>query len=257
MPVQIINFPFQGQDDKCLVLSNGQWAATGIGTSWKRLWIGIRYCLEDIGTSLTSGTGFFFGVMSNPTTDSNGDLNNGYLSATPGHMAGVYNYYVSGSITRYADATRVWYYTSLRGITRAGATSNLGTSLVAPMMGSIPFGTKRYATILELIKSQVASTYNLTIYSAFVTSSSDPSNWPPGNLTLQQFVNAMLTGNYSEARYLLNSSSYEGKGYTVGGFFTNTPIDEGTNGPLNSIHIAWGRSSPRLAISDVCYVIKE
>jgi len=256
MPVDIINFPFQSQNDKCLVLSNGQWAATGLGSSWKRIFIGIRYCVEDIGTNLNSGTGFFIGVMSNPTTDSNGNLNNGYLSATPGHMAGVYNHYTSGNITRYADATRVSYFQTGRGIVRVGASSSLSSSFVAtPMMGSIPFGTKRFAMIVELTKSVVASTYTLFIYAAFPTSNTSPSAWPPGNLTLQQFVNAMLTGSYTSARDLLNV--YEGSSTYTSTNYQSVPVNEGANGPLNSIHITWGRTSPRLAISDVCYVIKE
>jgi hypothetical protein len=256
MPVDIVNFPFQSQSDKCLVLSNGQWAATGLGSSWRWIFIGIRYCVEDIGTNLNSGTGFFVGVMSNPTTDSNGNLNNGFLSATPGHMAGLYNYYTSGTIARYADATRVSYSQTGRGIVRVGANSTLGSSFVAtPMMGSIPFGTKRFALILSLVKSQVASTYTLSIYAAFPISSTNPSAWPPGNLTLQQFVNAMLTGSYTSARDLLNT--YEGSSTYGSANYQTVPVDEGTNGPLNSIHITWGRSSPRLAISDVCYVIKE
>jgi len=258
MPVQIINFPFQGQDDKCLVLSNGQWAATGIGTSWKRLWIGVRNCVEDFGRSLSTDTGYFIGVMSNPEVDSNGKLKNGFLSKTSSHVVGMYH--STSSATRYADTNseRMHYATSARAIKRVGATSVTSTSSInLAIFGSTSFPSKRYGHVVELLKSQVGSVYDLTIQQIYGYSATDPATWPKGEITIEDLINAMQASNLDMARSVLRSkegmSSY---GYTVTSTATIS-VNESTDGPLNAIHIAWGMYSPRLAISEILYVIKE
>jgi hypothetical protein len=256
MPVQVINFPFQGQDDKCLVLSNSQWAATGIGTSWKRLWIGIRHCVEDFGASLSTNTGFFVGVMSNPEVDSNGKLKNGFLSKTPGHMAGLYH---SSTTTTYYSLTlnRISYYIPHKAIKRAGQTSVTSSESAYFMIyGSVPLGEKRYALIVELLKSQLGSTYNLTAKAVIGRWTTDPNSIPVGTLTLEHLQNAMQASDIGSAMTsVLNQ--YEGtNGYTNTAGCT-VPVNESTDGPLNAIHIAWGMYSPRLAISEILYVIKE
>jgi len=256
MPVQIINFPFQGQDDKCLVLSNGQWAATGIGTSWKRLWIGMRHCVENYGNHITTNTGFFVGVMSNPEVDSSGKLKNGFLSKTPGHMAGLYH---STTTTTYYSLTlnRISYYIPNKAIKRVGQISVTSPESAYFMIyGSVPLGEKRYALVVELSKSQLGSTYNLTARAVIGRWVTDPAYLPYGTLTLEHLQNAMQAQDIGSAITNTLNQSEGSSGYTNTAGCT-VPVDESTDGPLNAIHIAWGMYSPRLAISEILYVIKE
>jgi len=259
MPVQIINFPFQSQDDKCLVLSNGQWAATGIGTSWKRLWIGVRHCTENFGASLSTNTGFFIGVMSNPEVDSNGKLKNGFLSKTPGHMAGFFHSTSYNQALRYFDPAtgRVSYYFQAPAIKRVGNTSVVSSNYSNFMIyGATPIGTKKYVFIVDLIKSQVGSAYNLSAQALVGNWTADPNNFPRGTLILEHLQNAMQASDLSAAVVTLRQSEGVSSNYTVASICT-VPVDESTDGPLNAIHIAWGMYSPRLAISEILYVIKE
>jgi hypothetical protein len=262
MPIEVLNFPFQGNDDKCLVLSNAQWAATGLGTAWNEVWIGIRYCLEDHGVGFTTPPPFFIGVMSNPQNDANGNLSNGWLSASTSHCVGVT--LGSGSMTRYVDSAtgRVYQYSPtviFHPVLKVGSSSPvLGSNPSSGgYMGHTTFGARRFLLIVRLAKGS-GSPYSMTVQMLRAVTSSGSSNWPLGtNMTLQSFLNVMTEGSLSNAATL--ASTYEGvsSSYVTSSSGTVSGVNETTNGPLNAIHVAWGRITPRLAISDICYVIKS
>jgi len=256
MAAEIINFPFQGQNDRCLVLSNGQWAATGIGTSWKRLWIGIRYCTEDTGQEFpTTGSRFFIGVMSNPVNDADGKISNGFPSISPSHMAGLYH--VSGALWNWDTKPLgeiMEYYFLIRGIMKVGTSySESSQTTSTNLYGSNQFGAKRYVFVLELLKSQTGGVYNLSI--THITGSWH-DDYPRGNLTLQNLLSAMRASNLNSAASSLNQAEGTSSAYGARSSLL-VSVNENTNGPLNAIHIYWGHTIPRIAISDVCYAIKE
>jgi len=255
MPSEIINFPFQGNNDKCLVLSNSQWAATGIGQTWKRLRIGIRFCVENITNSSIPPYRTFIGLMSNPVNDTNASLSNGYLSASRNHMIGFVVKLVGATLT--VPGMDLLYIVHVFGIRRIvyNTISDTSSSYEVDIYGSLTsFGTKRFALITEVTKSVVGPSYDTTwqIWGPNWLASYYPS-YPYGNLSLTTFLNAMLAANpLSE----LNTDSV-GWGYAGSGPIAGLQISEDTNGPLNAIHIAWGIQSPRLAISDVSYAVME
>jgi hypothetical protein len=262
MPIEVVNFPFQGNDDKCLVLSNAQWAATGLGTAWTELWIGIRYCLEHHGAGFASPPPFFIGVMSNPQNDANGNLSNGWLSAATSHCVGI-THANTGTSTLLDSATgRIYQFTSSNifyPVLKVGSSSPvLGSSVgTGGYMGHTTFGARRFLLVVRLVKGS-GTPYSMTINMLKPVTASSPSSWPVGtNMTLQAFLNVMIESTLNSAATL--ASTYE----SVSGAYIATitasvsGINETTNGPLNAIHVAWGRVTPRLAISDICYVIKS
>jgi len=261
MAVEIVNFPFQGQDDKCLVLSNAQWAATGIGTSWKQLRIGIRFAVEDYPTSIPAPLRFFIGVMSNPVNNANGQLANGYLSANMGHMVGAGS--LSDNWSRSSNSSRdlVSFGGNLRAIRAVGGSllySSQQTSS-SRLYGSLAsFATKRFAFIVQVLKSSVSASYGATITAWFpaMTANNGYPSPPYGTLTLQGFLGAMVA--YDPVPVLRQLDPGGGGDATYSGYaFDSLSINESANGPLNAIHVAWGKLTPRLAISDICYAILE
>jgi hypothetical protein len=257
MPIEIINLPFQGSDDKCLVLGNAQWAATGIGTSWNELWIGIRYCLEDGGSSTGAHIGFFVGVLSNPVNDSNGRLNNGYLLPQTSHWIGLAPLVVGASRAYDAGTGRVQYTTSFCLAHRNGASVNVSSGINLGIMGSVPFGTKRYVMIVRLQKGS-GTPYTMSMQVMAPTQNTIASHWPSGNvITTAHLVNMMLSANLSSAADLARQYENNGNSYQATSTVGVGGVNETTLGPLNAIHVTWGLVTPRLAISDICYVIKS
>jgi hypothetical protein len=252
MPIEVVNFPFQGNDDKCLVLTNAQWAATGIGTGWRTIRVGLRYCVEDIGASFPPPHPLFFGLMSNPTNDANGQLSNGYLSAARGHMLGVFCS-SSSSGSRSANATRgvVSYWQSFQARrVIGGSVLDSGNTWTNYLYGSLgDFGTKRFGIIVEITKSVLASSYTAQVVVYHYSYQASDTNGARGLMSLGGFLNTILSG---DPRNSLQTA--DGGGSTYYGSWSMA-IDEAANGPLNAIHVAWGKVSPRIAISDICYAI--
>jgi hypothetical protein len=253
----IVNFPFQGDDDRCLVLSNSQWAATGLNPNWRRLRVGIRYCIEDTGSN-SSSLRFFLGAMSNPTNDANGQLSNGYFSTnwSLSGKAGIFSY---GSSTSYrqVNATKgtVSYSLYLNGrfVQRGIIHSLPGYEYPYFLYGSLSsFGQRRTAIIVDIYKVSAGSQYSFVI-----------SAWSPSYAAgSAQSINAQL----SQSAFLDAMTAYDprpvlegadGGTYYGHAFYPPEPYFESDGGPLNAIHVAWGLASPRLAISEICYAILQ
>jgi hypothetical protein len=203
--------------------------------------------------------GLFVGVMSNPTNDANGRLSNGFLSAVSSHCVGLAHMTTSASRTYDSGTGRVQYVASLNLQRKVGSALATSSGSSAGLFGSNPFGTKRYILVVRLQKGS-GTPYTMTMQFVSPTTNGLPSNWPSGNvLTTQHLINVMLASSVSQASDLLrltyenNSSSYQ----HTASVSTLSGINEPADGPLNAIHIAWGRVTPRLAISDICYVIKS
>jgi hypothetical protein len=256
MPIEVVNFPFQGNDDKCLVLSNAQWAATGIGTNWRTIRIGLRYCVEDIGASFPPPHPLFLGLMSNPTNDANGQLSNGYLSAVRGHMVGIFcnsTSYGSRSVNATRGVISYWQSSHGRRVVGGSVLDSSGPS-TNYLYGSLgDFGTKRFGVIVEISKSVLASSYNAQITMYYYNAQATDTYGARGLMSLSGFINTILSG---DPRNSLQAADGGGSIY-----YNTTPwslaIDEAANGPLNAIHVAWGKISPRIAISDICYAILQ
>jgi hypothetical protein len=254
MAVEIVNFPFGGNDDKCLVLSNAQWAATGLGSSWRSIRIGIRYCLEDLGTPIPGYLRFFLGVMSNPTVDANGQLSNGYVSAVRGHMLGIIDLNGSNLARAVSSTYNVVSFTGARYARLVAGGSAINSNF--PGGGHLyaaktAFGASRFAIIIQIDKSAVASSYTAYVTEYYAQEAATHSNTPRGNLSLSAFLQAMVAATPHSTLQALEGGGYFYYDYTT------FSVNESANGPLNAIHVAWGKISPRIAISDICYAILE
>jgi hypothetical protein len=252
MAVEIINFPFGGNDDKCLVLSNAQWAATGIGSGWRTIRIGIRYCLEDLGTPIPGYLRFFLGVMSNPTVDANGQLSNGYLSAVRGHMLGIIDLNDLNLARAVSSTYNVvsfdgnHYARVVAGGSGTNSTYSGGRYFHA---AKTAFGASRFAMIIQIHKSVVASSYTAFVTEYHAQYDATDSGTPRGTLSLSAFLQAMVAEYPYSALQALEGGSYWYYSYN------GLAVNESANGPLNAIHVSWGKVTPRIAISDICYAI--
>jgi hypothetical protein len=263
MPLEIVNFPFNSQDDKCLVLSNAQWAATGLGSAWKRLRVGIRFAVENYPTFIPAPLRLFIGVMSNPVNGANGQLANGYLSENVGHMVGLCSSATS-NWSRDASTTRdlVSFNGTLQAVRAQGGALSYATGSTSGfyLLGSLSsFATKRFAIIVEIVKSVVGSSYNAAVnFTAPYWSASNVSNPPPaGTLTLAQFLSAIVAFDFAYALRTADPGFGSSETYYLYSSFGSLSVNESTYGPLNAIHVSWGKISPRIAISDICYAIIE
>jgi hypothetical protein len=73
-----------------------------------------------------------------------------------------------------------------------------------------------------------------------------------GDLTLDEFKLAMQTGRFdSNSGVVLCLAAVTGATHTV--LYNNLAVDEGVNGVLNSVVVAWDKAQTPLYVSDICY----
>ena len=248
-------------EDHRLVLGNHQIAApiliAGVqSNAWVRIRLALRYSVDDFGMSPTTPD-FYLGVMSNPAVDGSGFLNNGPLDASTSHFVGMR----PGSawarsttiLTNYTlTATNAWL-----GTTRIGSTTTNGNTLntASAQRISADTATKRGVVVLEITKGGSATTWTMRHLTEIASGAA--SNVFT-DITLANLRTALAISDLATVATSLGAGTGE---YVAGSVTTMSGlnINEGTNGNLNALVVAWdrgsGNTSFKIRISDFLYVL--
>lgn len=226
-----------GTLEKRLVLSNAGWAATlKIGTDWTRLRIGMRVTFDDFGASVSTSPRLWVGVLSNPSSGlANGPLGNSTShffgwrpQVTWQRIAGPPLRYTLGGSDRYRAVTRVGSSETVSSFAGANNCISADTSIRHGMFFDITKGTSKWT--IEFLGAGANGVVDLS-YSQLVGAMA---------LSTLGFVRAYLAD--------VGAGSYTGNGNTG-----STAVNEGTNGPLNSICVAWNHAAPKAYISEILF----
>jgi hypothetical protein len=222
--------------DKRLVLANSQAARVlTIGNTWSRIRLGIRIAIDDLGTSILGNPKLYLGMLSNPSVG----LTNGPLTDLTSHFVGTYT---PGDTWTRQTGPPIHYngidYTNfaVKKVNAAFTVASNGTATMG--MVAVP-NTTRNIIIVEITKGSP----NFTIKPCYPNNSatadmSDP-NW---------LIAAMEIGTFSSISTYLNTKTGTGSYSSV--LSAAVAVDEGVNGPLNAVCVAWDRQTPAVHISD-------
>ena len=222
MSVEIQTVTIGDEEDKRLVLTNGQVARTfDYGSSWIWLRVGVFLSYVDTGGNLGSATNLFIGLLSNPTLN----LSNGPATSTCSHFVGVY---AIGSGTRYTSPIVHQKISGIRFCKKIGSTltsvSVPGNTIVIPATS----GNVRTVAYLDFVKSGG----NFSLGAVYCTNGLGLLNIPT-----DEFINLMgIRENYNIRAHL---ADLYGKNFDCTSPYNYTTIDEATYGYLNSIVISW------------------
>lgn len=232
-----------GTLDKKLVLSNSQWAASlDIGTSWTKLRMGLRWALTDSGGNLTSTPRFFIGLHSNPASG----MTNGPLTATCSHFVGLYS--VQATLTRSTSPLRYGVAIMSSVCKKIGSTITDGANFSTLIAITADPANVRNALLLEFNKT---SGTQITMSEVGV----DTTAGAGVDVSLATLKAALVEPT------ILNADDIIEVGIGTTGYDASTvsafTVDEGTDGPLNSLCVAWDRSAALggsdLEISEVLF----
>lgn len=240
-------------EDRRLVLGNAQLAAPiSQGDDWggaTRIRIALRMSFDDYGSSPPGTPKVMFGLMSNPTVDGNGLLNNGPLSLSCSHFVG---YRVEFAFVRFTG--NVGYVASgsngSRVALQVGSTVTDASSGVMNTSSGHGFSaspnTIRRVHAVELIRGGTPTTWQ----AGQMGSIGNSANMV--DIPLETFLSALEQPNVSTL-----SGAIAGSWFTTSYPVLSTlSIDEATNGPLNALCVSWDRghnSNFKLHISDLTY----
>jgi len=224
-------------EDRRLVLGNAQAGRVlSIGSNWTMLRIGIRFAFDDAGVNITGTPRFYFGLLASPSAL----MANGPLGGSTSHFLG---YKVSTATwtrgtgpVRYAHT----HVTNQMYVKRVGSTETFGTSGVNSHNESATPASIRSAVFLEITKGSP-------------------------NFTLQVCINQASTGMVDVTKVMLSAAMEIGTlagldaymDTVAGGSFSSLAsatiaVDEATNGDLDSICVAWDRTT-LLRVSDIVF----
>lgn len=233
---------FGSENDGRLVLSSSGQASRkmSVGTNWTRLRVGLRMAMDDPGANLAGSPLLYFGLHSNPSSG----VANGPIGATCSYFAGFKT--VLATWTRVAAG---WMYLSSSagysaGV-KIGATWTQAATAWPWRMFSYAPNAKRALYIAEFLRSGG----NLAVtaigpLSQLVASTDIERSTLESALQSPTMAGALGIVKNEDANY----------GDMVA---VNIPIDEGTNGPLNSICIAWVPSAVSFYVSEMLYSVIE
>lgn len=228
-----------GGDSKRFALSNEQTAIKldpDILSGWQRLRIGMRFAIPDTGGNLTGTPLLAFGLLSNPSAN----CANGPLTNSCGHFVGLLT--PSSTWTR---STNSWEESTTRITRRVGSTIDAETDTDGVF---VPHGAATYrgGMIIEFDRS-TPSLWDIDL----ITPGSD------AECAIDISESAMIAG----MEYEPGGAGISGAiGYSGGGQSHTTEqvtVDEGTDGELNALCIAWNKTSPMLEIEDVYWSVNE
>ena len=225
-------------NDKRLILQTGQAARVlSIGTSWSTIRIGARLAFDDLGVTVRGNPRFYMGVLSSPSAG----LANGPLTDTTSHFVG--NIDQGTSWVRATSPTRY---------TVASSTSAKGKKVGATVTGIATAGGQRlYSgdTTIRVIQigEIVKGSPNFTIRLAQNTSTSTPAD-----TTITQLETAMEAASMVAAVAYLDGEGI-GDYVNVSSSDTAIAVDEGTDGSLDAICVAWSIDSPACYVSEVLF----
>lgn len=199
-----------------------------IGTDWTRLRLGIRFSYEDSGANITGTPRFVMGLCSGTLNP----WNNG--SATTLNFIGVQQN--NATVTRSVVGDSNHYAGGLQPFKRLGTTTTTGTAFTNAWVGSAQPATRRNVLFLDIWKG--SPNYTLQAFYRDSTLGSD--------VTRAKFIEQIETLSAVITNHSWTDGGPSGAGKTLA-------FDE-VAGSLNTVNLAWDRSSPKIYISDLAVV---
>lgn len=209
--------------EKAIQSQNATFARlVSIGTSWTKVRVGMRLHMESTGANLVSTPRLAVGFCSG-TANQFGD-------ATTGHFVGV----VSNSATWSFQAGPYYNTLGLAPGKRVGSTlTNSGgfASNFSINAGAAANTADRSLLFVDLTKGSPNFTINCFC-----------QNSPGQDVTVANFL----------AQMTLVTPAFAGHDYPAG---ITIAVDEGTDGTLDAINVAWDRSTPFMEFCDIAVAI--
>jgi hypothetical protein len=237
MSVEIDTITVSSVEDRRLVLNNAQAARViDIGSSWSTLRLGIRYCVDDTGANITGTPRFYLGLLASPSAG----MANGPLGLVTSHFLGFRSGFATWTrqvgppinyIAENGDLNRL-----IKKVNNTVTTTGTGIAIRAGV-NAVP---NRSALIIEIVKGSPNFTIN------FCSPIGAPSDIPNPNAMINAFQLATMANIATYLNGLFSGSYSANPTGTIA-------VDEGTNGSLNAICVAWDRSVPVMRISEILW----
>lgn len=213
--------------DQGIQLSNASGCRLlSVGNSWNTLRVGCRWAMTDAGLDLTGTPRVYLGVQA-------GTVNNPLSGSLLTHYVG----YLPSSSTWTRSAPNAY---GLATAPQLG--KQVGTTITNSASSSSPnnlpiLGSRLYCQFVEITKG---SPYSLSM--------THSTNSLTASITLAQFLAAMETSAFSGIPGIVGAAFPATTGLTL-------VVDEGTDGALDSLCIAWNRTSAEVFFSEVAYAV--
>lgn len=238
MSVSINTITIGGIEDRRLNLSNSQAARViTIGTSWTRLRVGIRFAFDDYGANILTTPRLYLGAISSPSVG----MANGPLTNATSHFVGL----ITATATWARNApSPVWYNLATGSMYAKKINSTIstvaGTNVSVGVSGQP--NLRRNIILVDILKGSPNFTITICMPSGVAIT---------GDVTQSaHLAEAMSKSALTDAATYIASIE---TGSYVGNATGALAVDEGANGFLNAVCVAWDRSSPSLNISDLMW----
>jgi len=226
--------------DKRLVLGNAQVARVlNVGT-WTTLRIGVRFCFDDFGGIVYGPPRLCIGLLSSPSGT------NGPLGETTSHFVG---FRTAANFLRTTTAGIVYYAITTNGVEFCSKVGNTVTSLFNSFsnnMSATP-ATNIWPIFIELTKAGPGSPVNWSM--SLIHWNQTIVN---RHITKAEMLTAMETSNSTTLTAYMDSL-ISGTPYTNNPVTGTISVNEATNGTLDSVCVAWDRTSPLVRISEIMW----
>lgn len=227
-----------GGNDKRMVLANATVARLmSIGNNWNKLRVLCRCAMDSTGGNLAGSPRQYIGVMSNPDAT----VTNGPLSGTTSHFVGNFSQIASWT---YSATPNRYYLQGGDSYVPCKRVGNTNTTIVTGNFAHISAAPLTRCVLgVEITKGSpnfdvrpVSWWYNPT------------GMFDMANGVLEQGIVHPGTVHDMAAWFTAQTIT------TCIGWGQNLiAVDEGTNGPLNAVVVAWDRVSPAMHISEIIY----
>jgi hypothetical protein len=229
-----------GVEDRRLCLSNATAARKlSVGSSWNRIRLGVHYAMDDTGANITGTPRLWIGLLNNPSASAaNGPF------GTTSHFLGIRSR--AATWTRAAGPPVSYAALSCWESVKRVGTTNTTTAIAGTCQFVAAPSTNRWNVFVEIVKGSPNFTVQAGFWNQSVTNV---------DFTKEQFERCLeaqtFTGCIARANQAAGATKY------LGATANAMAVDEGTDGVLNSICVAWDQSGSVFRISDVQFYIIE
>lgn len=216
---------FSGVDDKRIVLTNSNFARPfSIPSGWTKLRVALRISITDTGGDITSNPRLAMGLCSGSS--------NIFLDATTTHFVGALQDEATwsrqaGPPVRYVEPAGGWVPAK-----RVGSTTTKGATFYGSALIMFDATTaNRSAKFVDIEKG--SPNYTLNIFGREQNAASDVS--PEQFLAQAELATPTITNHSLRTAQTI-------------------AVNEGTDGVLDHVCVAWDRSAPNIEISDIALI---
>lgn len=241
MAVDIDTVTIGGVEDRRLCLSNATAARKlSVGSSWNRIRIAARIAHDDTGANITGTPRLWFGLLNNPSAS----VANGPMGGSTSHFVGIRS--KTATWTRAAGPPVNYSVgTCWEAIKRVGTTNTTSAFTGTCAFVAVP-NTYRWPIFVEIIKGSPNFTIRCMFWNQAVTAT---------DFTIENLRRCLEGRTLENCRTQINASPTTNK-YLIPTDQT-IAVDEGTDGSLNSVCIAWDQSGSILRVSDIQFFVVE